>query len=64
MKIKKEFIGVRHGSKVGMVLIEEGKEELYKKLGLNIFEDEPNKTKKGTRNAKRSTDLSGEDDDK
>lgn len=61
MKIRKELIGAKHGSVVGMLTIEEGKELLYKKLGLDIFEDE---VKKGSNNRKRSDKSRGENDDK
>jgi hypothetical protein len=60
MKIKKEFIGLVMGSKIGMLKITEGKEELYSKLGLNIFEDEINE---GSNNGKRRTKSKGEDND-
>ncbi|MAF36274.1 hypothetical protein CL622_04110 [archaeon] len=65
MKIKNEFIGSKVFKKPhGTFTIEEGKEELYTKLELDIFEDEPNKTKKGRGNGKRSTDPDGKNDDK
>tara|TARA_R110000772_G_scaffold267187_1_gene390664 strand:+ start:539 stop:739 length:201 start_codon:yes stop_codon:yes gene_type:complete len=38
--IKKEKIGSSILTKVGWITIEEGKESLYKKLNLDIFEDE------------------------
>ena len=60
MKIKKEFIGLVMGSKIGMLKITEGKEELYSKLGLNIFADEINE---GSNNGKRRTKSKGEDND-
>lgn len=57
--IKKELIGANYTQRgVGTFLIKEGNEKLYKKLGLDIFEDE---TKKGTSKRKRSTNTSGED---
>ena len=59
MKIKKEFIGLVMGSKIGMLKITEGNEELYTKLGLNIFEDETNE---GSNNGKRSTKSKRKDD--
>jgi hypothetical protein len=59
MKIKKECIGLVMGSKIGMLKITEGNEELYTKLGLNIFEDETNE---GSNDGKRSTKSKGEDD--
>ena len=60
MKIKKEFIGLVMGSKIGMLKITEGNEELYTKLGLNIFEDETNE---GSNDGKRRTKSKGEDND-
>ena len=48
------------GSKIGMLKITEGNEELYTKLGLNIFEDETNE---GSNDGKRSTKSKGEDND-
>lgn len=60
MKIKKEFIGLIMGSKIGMLKITEGKEELYSKLGLNIFEDETNE---GSNNGKRRAKSKRKDDD-
>lgn len=38
--IRKEKIGSSMLTKVGWLTIEEGKEALYKKLNLDIFEDE------------------------
>lgn len=60
MKIKKEFIGLVMGSKIGMLKITEGKEELYSKLELNIFEDEINE---GSNNGKRRTKSKRKDND-
>lgn len=59
MKIKKEFIGLVMGSKIGMLKITEGNEELYTKLGLNIFEDETNE---GSNDGKRRTKSKRKDD--
>ena len=62
--IKKKLIGSKIFKKgFGTFIIEEGKEDFYKSIGLDIFEDEPNKTKKGTRNRKRSTNTDGENND-
>jgi hypothetical protein len=60
MKIKNECIGLIMGSKIGMLKITEGKEELYIKLGLNIFEDETNE---GSNNGKRGTKSKRKDND-
>lgn len=60
MKIKKEFIGLVMGSRIGMLKITEGKEELYSKLELNIFEDEINE---GSNNGKRRTKSKRKDND-
>lgn len=63
--IKKKLIGSTIFKKgFGTFIIEEGKEDFYKSIGLDIFEDEPNKTKKGTRNRKRSVNTDGENNDK
>jgi hypothetical protein len=59
MKIKKECIGLVMGSKIGMLKITEGNEELYTKLGLNIFEDETNE---GSNDGKRRTKSKRKDD--
>lgn len=60
--IKKKYIGANYTQKgVGTFLIKEGNEKLYKKLGLDIFEDE---VKKEPTKPKRSTNTSGKDNAK
>lgn len=57
--IKKNLIGATVFKKgVGTFVIKEGNEKLYKKLGLDIFEDEVNK---GTNKSKRGANSSGKD---
>ena len=60
MTIRKECIGSKMSSRIGFVTIVEGNEELYKKLGLNVFEDETNK---GSNDGKRRTKSKGKDND-
>jgi hypothetical protein len=48
--IKSKLIGSKMLTKVGWVTIEKGQEKLYKKLGLDIFEDE---IKQGNDNKQR-----------
>ena len=48
-------------TKVGWITIEKGQEKLYKKLGLDIFEDE---IKQGSDNNKRSVKSKGKNNDK
>ena len=56
--IKKDKIGAQILTRVGWLTIEEGKEKLYKKLNLDIFENE---VKQGSDNSKRSTKSKGKD---
>ena len=59
--IKSKLIGSKMLTKVGWVTIEKGQEKLYKKLGLDIFEDE---IKQGSDNNKRSVKSKGKNYDK
>ena len=59
--IKSKLIGSKMLTKVGWVTIEKGQEKLYKKLGLDIFEDE---IKQGSDNNKRSVKSKGKNNDK
>lgn len=59
--IKSKLIGSKMLTKVGWVTIEKGQEKLYKKLGLDIFEDE---IKQGIDNNKRSVKSKGKNNDK
>lgn len=62
--IRKNLIGSKVFKKgFGTFTIEEGKEEFYKSIGLDIFENEPNKTKKGTAKRKRNVNTNGEGND-
>ena len=56
LKIKKEYVGskVYHATLNKHFTIEEGNEELYEKLGLNVFEAKGKpKLKKDAKNTKR-----------
>lgn len=59
--IKSKLIGSKMLTKVGWITIEKGQEKLYKKLGLDIFEDE---IKQGSDNNKRSVKSKGKNNDK
>lgn len=59
--IKSKLIGSKMLTKVGWITIEKGQEKLYKKLGLDIFEDE---IKQGIDNNKRSVKSKGKNNDK
>jgi len=59
--IKSKLIGSKMLTKVGWVTIEKGQEKLYKKLGLDIFEDE---IKQGNDNNKRSVKSKRKNNDK
>lgn len=62
MKIKKELIGATcFVKKYGTFVIKEGNEKLYKKIGLDIFEDE---AKKESAKPKRKPNAKGENHDK
>jgi hypothetical protein len=59
--IKSKLIGSKMLTKVGWVTIEKGQEKLYKKLGLDIFEDE---IEQGNDNKQRSVKSKGKNNDK
>lgn len=59
--IKSKLIGSKMLTKVGWITIEKGQEKLYKKLGLDIFEDE---IKQGSDNNKRGVKSKGKNNDK
>jgi len=59
--IKSKLIGSKMLTKVGWVTIEKGQEKLYKKLGLDIFEDE---IKQGNDNKQRIIKSKGKNNDK
>jgi hypothetical protein len=59
--IKSKLIGSKMLTKVGWVTIEKGQEKLYKKLGLDIFEDE---IKQGNDNDKRIIKSKRKNNDK
>jgi hypothetical protein len=59
--IKSKLIGSKMLTKVGWITIEKGQEKLYKKLGLDIFEDE---IEQGSDNNKRSVKSKGKNNDK
>ena len=59
--IKSKLIGSKMLTKVGWITIEKGQEKLYKKLGLDIFEDE---IKQGSDNNKRSVKSKGKNNNK
>ena len=59
--IKSKFIGAQMLTSIGWVTIEQGQEKLYKKLGLDIFEDE---IEQGIDNEQRSTKSKGKNNDK
>lgn len=59
--IKSKLIGSKMLTKVGWITIEKGQEKLYKKLGLDIFEDE---IKQGIDNNKRSVKSKGKNNNK
>lgn len=59
--IKSKFIGAQMLTSIGWVTIEQGQEKLYKKLGLDIFEDE---IEQGSDNEQRSIKPKGKNNDK
>lgn len=61
MKIKKELIGARVKSIFlnQWFTIEEGKEEMYQAIGLDIFESNEPKLLKNVKNKKVSIDIIG-----
>ena len=59
--IKSKFIGAQMLTSIGWVTIEQGQEKLYKKLGLDIFEDE---IEQGSDNEQRSIKSKGKNNDK
>jgi len=59
--IKSKLIGSKMLTKVGWVTIEKGQEKLYKKLGLDIFEDE---IEQGNDNDKRIIKSKRKNNDK
>jgi len=59
--IKSKLIGSKMLTKVGWVTIEKGQEKLYKKLGLDIFEDE---IKQGNDNKQRIIKSKRKNNDK
>ena len=59
--IKSKFIGAQMLTSIGWVTIEQGQEKLYKKLGLDIFEDE---IEQGSDHKQRSTKPKGKNNDK
>jgi hypothetical protein len=59
--IKSKLIGSKMLTKVGWITIEKGQEKLYKKLGLDIFEDE---IKQGIDNKQRSVKSKRKNNDK
>ena len=71
MKLRKELIGsyVYHKILNRNILIEEGKEEMYEKLGLDVFTKRPkpkltkNVKDKKERHDDDNTDTNGIDDD-
>ena len=61
MKIKKELIGATcFVKRYGTFVIKEGSEKLYKKIGLDIFEDE---VKKESAKSKRKPNAKRENND-
>lgn len=62
MKIKKELIGARVKSIFlnQWFTIEEGKEEMYQAIGLDIFESNEPKLLKNVKNKKVSIDIIGD----
>lgn len=67
MKIKEDCIGLKMGSKIGFITIEDNKDKfkLYKKLGLDIFEKakkDEHSTRKGNSKREDSVNLNREDD--
>jgi len=62
MKLKKNKIGLKMGSKIGFITIEEdeSKFELYKKLGLDVFTS----SKKSNSKPELDVHTDGENDNK
>jgi hypothetical protein len=59
--IKSKLIGAKMLTKVGWITIEQGQDKLYKKLGLDIFEDE---IEQGNDNDKRIIKSKRKNNDK